>query len=133
MYRKSRRSKTLVGKNGRITTNSKKNVQQLIDQIEARTDLSKAEKVALEADVHAYVDSYHLRNKKLTVNGFWSHYENDKITRMLTNAGYTAQNLADEIGVSEEDVLNADNWNGDIFMGVWHFSFNYTGPILTHI
>ena len=33
MYRKSKRSRTLVGKNGVISTNSKKNVNNLIDDI----------------------------------------------------------------------------------------------------
>lgn len=70
MYRKSKRSRTLVGKDGRITKNSKKNVDTLIQQINDRTDLTKAEKSTLINDVRAYVDSYHQNGKKLTVNGF---------------------------------------------------------------
>lgn len=133
MYRKSKRGRTLVGKNGRVTSNSKKNVEELINKIESRVDLSRAEKTTLENDLRAYVDTYHKNHKKLTENGFWAHYDEDKISRMLTNAGYTAQELADELGVSEEDVLNSENWNKDIFMGQWQLNFNYTGPILSHI
>ena len=133
MYRKSKRSRTLVGKNGRISQNSKKNVEALIEKINERTDLTKAEKSTLINDVKAYVDSYHQNGKKLTENGFWAHYDEDKISRMLTNAGYTADELAEEIGVSVEDVLNADNWNKDTFMDSWIINFNYTGPLLSHI
>lgn len=133
MYRKSKRGRTLVGKNGVISKNSKKNVDELIRTIQERTDLSSSEKVTLINDVHAYVDAYHQSNKKLTVNGFFAHYESDKINRMLTNAGYTAQELADELGISEEDVLNRANWDKDVFMGMWQLDFNYTGPLLKHI
>ena len=70
MYRKSKRSRTLVGKNGRISQNSKKNVEALIEKINERTDLTKAEKSTLINDVKAYVDSYHQNGKKLTENGF---------------------------------------------------------------
>lgn len=133
MYRKSKRSRTLVGKNGKITSNSKKNVNNLIDEINARTDLSRAQKTTLINDLKAYVDAYHKSNKKLTVNGFFAHYEDDKINRLLTNAGYTADELADELGVTEDEVLDPNNWSGGIFMGMWELDFNYTGSLLKHI
>lgn len=133
MYRKSKRSRTLVGKDGRITTNSKKNVQALVDQINSNVNYSEAEKITLVNDLYSYVDQAHLAKKKMTVNGFWARYETDKISRMLTNAGYTAQELADEIGVTEEEVMNAENWNKDIFMGSWQLTFQYTGELLRHV
>lgn len=133
MYRKSKRGRTLVGKNGVISSNSKQNVENLIQAIQERTDLSSSEKITLTNDVRAYVDAYHQSHKKLTVNGFFAHYESDKINRMLTNAGYTAQELADELGISEEEVLNKANWEKDVFMGMWQLDFNYTGPLLKHI
>lgn len=133
MYRKSKRSRTLVGKDGRITTNSKKNVQALVDQINSNVNYSEAEKITLVNDLYSYVDQAHLAKKKMTVNGFWARYETDRISRMLTNAGYTAQELADEIGVTEEEVMNAENWNKDIFMGSWQLTFQYTGELLRHV
>lgn len=133
MYRKSKRGRTLVGKNGVISKNSKNNVEKLIKTIQDRDDLSDSEKITLTSDIRAYVDAYHQSHKKLTVNGFFAHYESDKINRMLTNAGYTPEELADELGVNVEDILNKENWNKDIFMGAWQLNFNYTGPILKHI
>ena len=133
MYRKSKRSRTLVGKGGRITSNSKKNVNNLLEQINNNPELTEAEKITLSNDLMAYVDQAHMAGKKLTVNGFWSRYETDKISRMLVNAGYTPEELAKEIGVNEEDVLNPENWNKDIFMGSWQLSFQYTGELLKYV
>lgn len=133
MYRKSKRSRTLVGKGGRITTNSKKNVNNLIEQINLSPDYTEDEKITLINDLQAYVDQAHLAKKKLTVNGFFARYETDKITRMLVNAGYTPEELAKEIGVSEEDILKTENWNKGVFMGQWELSFQYTGELLRHV
>lgn len=108
MYRKSKRSRVLVGKNGVISKNSKKNVNDLIEQIK-NMDRPERDKLDLINDLEARVLQAHVSKNKLTVNGFFAKYEKDKIHRMLVNAGYTAQELADEIGVSEEDILNSDN------------------------
>lgn len=138
MYRKSKRSRTLVGKNGVISTNSKKNVQNLVDQINANDSLSNEEKLTLVNDLYSYVDQAHLAGKKMTVNGFWARYEENKISRMLTNAGYTAEELANELStekkeITVEDVMNAKNWNKGVFMGEWELSFQYTGELLRHV
>lgn len=133
MYRKSKRSRTLVGKGGRITKNSKKNVENFINQIKERTDLSERDKITLINDLKAKIDSYHLNNKKLTVSGFSSLYEKDRISKIIVASGYSVEELADEINVSEDELLNPDNWDGSIFLGKWELDFNYTGPILKRI
>ena len=133
MYRKSKRSKTLVGKNGVISTNSKKNVNNLIEQINLNDKYTEDEKITLINDLQAYVDQAHMAKKKLTVNGFFARYETDKISRMLVNAGYTPEELAEEIGVTQEEVMNPDNWNKGVFMGQWELSFQYTGEILKRV
>ena len=133
MYRKSKRGRTLVGKNGVISQNSKKNVENLITTIRQSTNYTDAEKLTLINDLKAMVKQAHSNGDKLTTNGFFARYEQDKINRMLVNAGYSAKELADEIGVSEEDILNSDNWKGDTFMGVWQLQFNYTGEILKYV
>lgn len=109
MYRKSKRGRTLVGKNGVISQNSKKNVENLITTIRQSTNYTDAEKLTLINDLKARVAQAHRNGDKLTTNGFFARYEQDKINRMLVNAGYSAKELADEIGVSEEDILNSDN------------------------
>lgn len=133
MYRKSKRGRTLVGKNGRITSNSKKNVQNLIDEIQGNANYSEDEKITLVNDLNAYVMQAHKSGKKMTTNGFWARYEEDKISRMLVNAGYTPEELADEIGVSVDEILKNENWNKGVFMGTWELSFQYTGEILKNV
>lgn len=133
MYRKSKRGRTLVGKGGRITPNSKKNVENFKQSIRDREDLTESQKRALLSDVDSYVSNYSRRGKKLTTSGFYSYYEKDRIHKMLTNAGYTAEELANEIGVSEEDILNSSNWNGTRFMGAWELEFNYTTSLLRYV
>jgi len=133
MYRKSKRGRTLVGKGGRITSNSKKNVDALIQKIKDNQDYSDAEKVTLINELKYTVEYYHQQNKKLTTSGFFAKFAEDKINRFLANAGYSAEELAAEAGVEVEDVLNEANWSGDYFMGVWKINFNYTGSIITHI
>ena len=133
MYRKSKRGRTLVGKNGVISKNSKKNVERLVNEIRNRDDISDKEKIGLISDLETEVKTAHINGKKLTVNGFFAKQEEDKINRLLVNAGYTAEELAEEIGVSVEDILDEKNWNKDTFMGVWQLQFNYTGEILKYV
>lgn len=133
MYRKSKRGRTLVGKDGRITSNSKKNVQNLINEISANEEYSDSEKITLINDLNAYVEQAHIDKKKMTVNGFWARYEENKISRMLVNAGYTPDELAKEIGVTEDEVMNPNNWNKGVFMGKWELSFQYTGELLKYV
>lgn len=129
-YRKSKRGLTLVGKDGRITTNSKKNVEKFKEAIMQTPGYTAAEKETLINDLDARIYNAHKNKRKLTTTGFMGAQESDKIERLLTNAGYTADELAKEIGVSEEDILNSSNWEDGVFMGTWELSFNYTSSIL---
>ena len=132
-YRPSKRGKTLVGKNGRITTNSKKNVEWYKQQIDLREDLSKSEKIALKADVDAYVESAHRQGRKLTTNGLEARYVESGIERLLTNAGYTVDEFADEVGVSVGDVMNPGNWSNGLFMGIYKINFQYVGSLVMKV
>lgn len=132
-YRPSKRGKTLVGKNGRITNNSKKNVEQYKAQIDARTDLSDREKRSLKADVDAYVSQAHREGKKLTTNGLEARYKNDSVNRLLTNAGYTPEEFAEEAGVDVDTVMNPDSWSNGLFLGMYEINFQYAGSILRKV
>lgn len=132
-YRPSKRGLTLVGKGGRITPNSKKNVEKFKEMIRERKDLSRREKKSMIADVDAYVFDAHRDGKKLTTNGVLSRYAEDSITRMLTNAGYSVDEFAKEAGVSEEEVMNENNWKDGMFMGMFEINFQYTGSIIRYV
>lgn len=129
-YRPSKRGLTLVGKNGVISKNSKNNVEKYKRYILDRTDISEADKIGLIADIDAYVQSAHRQKKKLTTNGLEARYAEDKIERLITNAGYSIDEFAEEAGVSVDEVMNADNWSDGLFMGKYEINFQYTGSIL---
>lgn len=57
-----------------------------------------------------------------------SRHSTNKREKMFINSGYSAEELADEIGVTAEQLLDEENWNGDYFsvngMG-WLYTFKY--------
>lgn len=138
---KSRRGLTLVGKSGRL---NHKNIDKFVQSIDNNTLLNDAEKVTLKNELNALIKVRHENGKKLTTTGFYGWKEEKEINRLLTNAGYTAEELASEIGVTEEDILDAANWKkardsegNEIgqkyfeFDGViYDIQFNYTSSIL---
>lgn len=129
---KSRRGLTLVGKNGKITANSKKNVEAFEKWIKNNPTYNDAEKRTLINDLRARVLVYHQNHMKLTSSGFMGAQQDDSITRLLTNLGYTSQELADEYDLPESAILNAENWQGDTFSWnglIFQINFTYTGSV----
>ena len=58
---------------------------------------------------------------------------NSKIEKAIINTGYTAEELAKEMGINVADLLDEDNWDGDIFkLGdrTWNFEFKYDGSVM---
>ena len=56
-----------------------------------------------------------------------------KIEKVIINTGYTPEELAAEMGINADDLLDEDNWDGDIFkLGdrTWNFEFRYDGSIM---
>lgn len=130
---KSRRGLTLVGKNGKI---NKKNVQKFKDQIKADTSLTTAEKQGFIADLNIMTKQRMAEGRKLTTTGFYGELQSSKVTRLLANAGYSSEEAAMELGISETDILNTSNWNGDVFSfggASYLIKFTYTGSLFTKI
>lgn len=130
---KSRRGLTLVGKDGRITPNSKKNVEKFIESIKNNISYNEAEKRTLINDLKSKILSYSENGKKLTTTGFMGMQEDSKVSRYLVNLGYTSSELSDLYEIPEDAILNEDNWSGDTFTygGLSYLvQFNYTGDVL---
>lgn len=130
---KSRRGRTLVSKRGVL---NKKNIEQFKNEIRADNSLTPAEKQGLIADINIMTKQRAKENRKLTTTGFYGELQSTKITRLLANAGYSSEEAAMELGISEYDILNPANWNGDIFNfgGVsYTVKFTYTGSLFTRI
>ena len=129
---KSRKSAVLVDKQGRI---HHKAVDAFKDKIDADDSLTAKGKRYLKADLVNYIKQAEgeKRSHSMTVNSFLAHNNKDKTSRMLANLGYDPSSLADELGVSEEDVLNGtftDN-TFEVAGKTFSFEFRYTGNAFT--
>ena len=130
---KSRRGLTLVGKNGKV---NKKNIEKFKNEINADSSLTAAEKRGLIADLNIIAKQRAKDKSKLTTTGFYGELASTKISTLLANAGYSVEEAADELGITETDILDAKNWSGDILtIGAtsWRVKFTYTGSLFTAI
>ena len=56
--------------------------------------------------------------EKLSETYFRATKEKDEIKRMFVNLGYSYNEAAAEIGVDEAQILNKENWDGNVFESV---------------
>ena len=137
--KKTRKGYTLVSSNGRVMH---KRIEDLKAQIMA-SKRSKSLKDELINELDAVVNDRRLRVKKLTETGFFGHAQNviynkrsgdeQAIRTMIANMGYTPGQLAKEYKLRVSDLLNPDNWSGDILTigGIqYKLTFSYTGSVL---
>ena len=140
--KKTRKGYTLVSANGRIMH---KRIADFKAQIMA-SKRSKSLKDELINELDAVVNDRRLRVKKLTETGFLGHAQNviynkrsggeQTIRTMIANMSYTPGQLAKEYGFKVSDLLNPDNWKGDILTigGIqYRLSFTYTGNVFEAI
>ena len=123
---KSKKGYVLVDKRGRII---QKNVEIMKAAIQSG-DYSEAQKITLTADLHAIVRRRKMNRKKLTTRGFMGIQAKDNITRLLVNAGYSPEEFSEETGISEDDIMNPDNWKDGKFRfkdRTISFNWTYTG------
>ena len=136
--KKTRKGYTLVSANGRVMH---KRIEDFKAQIMA-SNRSKSLKDELINELDAFVNDRRLKVKKLTETGFLGHAQNiiynkrsgdeQTIRTMIANMGYTPGQLAKEYGFKVSDLINPNNWNGDILTigGIqYKLSFNYTGNV----
>ena len=118
--KKTRKGYTLVSANGRVMH---KRIEDFKAQIMA-SKRSKSLKDELINELDAFVNDRRLKVKKLTETGFLGHAQNiiynkrsgdeQTIRTMIANMGYTPGQLAKEYGFKVSDLINPNNWNGDI-------------------
>lgn len=130
---KSRKSKTLVSKSGKI---NKKNVQDFKDEIMNSSEYNDAEKRTLINDLNIIVRKREKDRRKLTVNGFLGEISDDAIDRMFANAGASVEEIAEWYDLDEADIRDKKNWSGDVLTidkKSYRFSHNYNAGLLEAI
>ena len=74
------------------------------------------------------------KNPRISEKTLRSMLAGSKIEKVIINTGYTPEELAAEMGINVMDLLDEDNWDGDIFkLGdrTWNFEFKYDGSVMT--
>lgn len=125
--RKLKDRQLLVSKNGRRMNKAIKAVEE---QINANQEYSEAEKITLINDIKAQVKDAQTRGKSLTLRQAEAKITDSKVEKYLINLGYDSSELAEKLGVDEEDLLMPSNWKQNtlkIGEKEWRFSFNYDG------
>lgn len=117
---RSRRSKLIIGKNGVYEDR----LQEL---------LAEAPDVSVKAEIKAKVRESLRKGEKLTYKSLLSKIADSKIEKAFINAGYTEDEILDELGIERSDLFNEKNWSGSVFTyggNVYDFQFSYTGNVL---
>lgn len=136
--KKTRKGYTLVSANGRVMH---KRIEDLKEQIMA-SKRSKSLKDELINELDAFVNDRRLKAKKLTETGFLGHAQNiiynkrggdeQAIRTMIANMGYTPGQLAKEYGFRVSDLIDPNNWLGDVLTignKQYRLTFSYTGSV----
>lgn len=144
-----RRGLLLVSEKGRVY---KKSIEKIKAQIDANKDYGRAQKIAYKSDLDAYVQLRLKQGRRGTSAGFFGKQTQETIPRIFTNAGYTTDEVAKKIGISEDELLDPRNWTpedsdkigsilriketddeGNEIEKSYQFKFTYTGDILTEV
>lgn len=72
-------------------------------------------------------------NPRISEKTLRSMIADSKIEKAIINTGYTPEELASELGISVEDLLDEANWSESEFTfggKTWDFEFKYDGSIM---
>lgn len=73
------------------------------------------------------------KNPRISEKTLRSMISNSKIEKAIINTGYTADELASELGIDVADLLDEANWSGSEFTfggKTWDFEFKYDGSVM---
>lgn len=116
-----------------VTKAGKINEKVLNRVLEGRSISEQAE---IKAVIRQHVSDY-AGVQNLSERSLLSKAATNRIEKMIINTGYTSEELANELGVTKEALLDKNNWNNDIFTGAdgkqYKFVFNYEGDVVFEV
>ena len=121
--KKAKRSDLIVGKSGKVY---KDRLKKLRDSLSDPNDQYELDLI-IENQLYK-------KDPRISERTLRSMLANSKIEKAIINTGYTPDELAAEMGIDVMDLLDEDNWDGDIFkLGdrTWNFEFKYDGSVMT--
>ena len=120
--KKAKRSDLIVGKSGKVYKDRLKKLKDSLDEYDQ-----------FELDL-IIIHQQAKKDARISERTLRSMLADSKIQKAIINTGYTPEELAAEMGINVDDLLDEDNWDGDIFkLGdrTWNFEFRYDGSVMT--
>lgn len=108
----SGRGRVIVDERGGIHRSALAEAKRAIDESK---DLGKVEKDMMKYYLDYYVKEAKESGKTMRTTGFFGRMAEDRISRMFANAGTDVATEAQRLGVTEAQLLDPNNWNGDVF------------------
>ena len=122
-YDKRAKSPLIINKKGKVYEDKLKRLRNSL------TDPNEQDELDLIIENQLYK-----KNPRISEKTLRSMLADSKIQKAIINTGYTPEELAAEMGINADDLLDEDNWDGDIFkLGdrTWNFEFKYDGSVMT--
>ena len=125
--KKAKRSDLIIGRTGKVYKDRLKRLRESLsdpnDQYEL--DIRIAHRLAMAQNYG--------ENPRISERTLRSMIADSKIEKAIINTGYTPEELASELGINVEDLLDKANWSGSEFTfggKTWDFEFRYDGSIM---
>lgn len=122
-YDKRAKSPLIINKKGKVYEDKLKRLRDSLSDPNDQDELD----LLIENQLYK-------KNPRISEKTLRSMLANSKIEKVIINTGYTPDELAAEMGINVMDLLDEDNWDGDIFkLGdrTWTFEFKYDGSVMT--
>ena len=121
-YKYNAPSPLIINKKGKVYEDKLKRLRDSL------TDPNEQDELDLIIENQLYK-----KNPRISEKTLRSMLAGSKIEKAIINTGYTPEELAAEMGIDVMDLLDEDNWDGDIFkLGdrTWNFEFRYDGSVM---
>ena len=116
------KSPLIINKKGKVYEDKLKKLRNSLSDLNDQAELD----LLIENQLHK-------KNPRISEKTLRSMLAGSKIEKAIINTGYTPDELAAEMGINVMDLLDEDNWDGDIFkLGdrTWNFEFRYDGSVM---
>ena len=120
--KKAKRSDLIVGKSGKVY---KDRLKKLRDSLSDPND-----KYELDLIIE---NQLYKKDPRISERTLRSMLADSKIQKAIINTGYTPEELAAEMGIDADDLLDENNWDGSTFTfggKTWNFEFRYDGSVM---
>ena len=121
-YDKRAKSPLIINKKGKVYEDKLKRLRDSLSDPNDQAELD----LLIENQLYK-------KNPRISEKTLRSMIADSKIEKAIINTGYTADELASELGIDVADLLDEANWSGSEFTfggKTWDFEFKYDGSVM---